>query len=435
MFSLVWRWLAVASVLSISACMAPMHSTMLNGHGASVAQQVPDRSTTAPQRQAVRPSKPVAYVGDDLWARLRSGFAMADLPNDDRVSYWIAQYSSRPSLIGQEAERARPYLHHIVQALEQRGMPTELALLPWVESAYLVKAVSSKKAAGLWQFMPKTGQSFGLAQNAWVDERYDVVKATNAAIDYLASLYRQQNNDWHLALAAYNWGPTAVSKARRQQQAVGLPDDYSALPMPKETRDYVPKLLALKQLVADPARYGVQLPSIVNSPYFVQVKKTVDIDIRKMAQLAQMSEADFRQLNPSHKKPMIVGAQQRSILLPADNAVIYQRNIKQYRGKLASWRPYQSRKGELLSHIAKRHGISLVSLKSINGLSARHKVAKGGVILVPNRGKQVGVHQVKAGDTLSGLARRYGSTVAAIRQHNQLGQRPLRIGQVLTIPK
>jgi membrane-bound lytic murein transglycosylase D len=240
----------------------------------------------------------------DLWERIRRGFAMPGLDNDlvrDREQW----YSARPEYIFQMTERSRKYMFYIVEELERRNMPSELALLPFVESAFNPQAVSSAKAAGMWQFMPATGKTFDLKQNAFRDDRRDVLASTRAALDYLQKLY-VMFGDWHLALAAYNWGEGSVGRAIAKNQRAGLGVGYTDLNMPMETRFYVPKLIALKNIVAKPAAFNSRLPLIENHPFFQTVDIKRDIDVALAAKLAEVSVDDFKALNPSASRPVIL---------------------------------------------------------------------------------------------------------------------------------
>ena len=219
---------------------------------------------------------------NNLWERIRNGFAMTNL-NDDLVLHYQQWYMNRPDALRRMVERSRPYLHYIVEELEARGMPTELALLPMVESAFNPNANSSAHASGLWQFIPATGKRFNLEQNWWRDERRDVVSSTGAALDYLQAIY-DMHGDWHLALASYNWGEGAVKRAIGKNESRGLPTDYPNLTMPNETRNYVPKLQALKNILGDPAMISqLGLPVIPNEPYFATLETRRPMDVKTAA--------------------------------------------------------------------------------------------------------------------------------------------------------
>src|SRR5918999_4683136 len=222
---------------------------------------------------------------DDLWQRIRYGFAMPDLDNT-LVREKTRYYAARPDYLQRIFDRSRLYLYHIVEEIEKRGLPTELALLPMVESAFNPMAYSRAHASGIWQFIPGTGKRFELEQNWWYDERRDIVESTNAALDYLEKLY-EMHGDWHLALASYNWGENAVARAIAKNRSAGKPTDYESLPMPAETRHYIPKLQALKNIIANPEPLGINMGPIPNQPYFASITKLRDIDVQLAARLAE----------------------------------------------------------------------------------------------------------------------------------------------------
>ena len=317
----------------------------------------------------------------DLWERIRRGYAMPDLDNQlvhDR-ELW---YSSRNDYILRMAERSRKYLFHIVEELERRNMPTELALLPFIESAFNPQAVSSAKAAGMWQFMPATGKTFELKQNAFRDDRRDVLASTRAALDYLQKLYGMFG-DWQLALAAYNWGEGSVARAIAKNQRAGLGTSYSELNMPMETRFYVPKLQAVKNIVSQPAAFNSTLPQIENHPYFQPVDIKRDIDVALAAKLAEVPLEDFKALNPSANRPVILAAGTPQILLPWDNAEIFQRNLEAYSGgRLASWTVWLAPTTMRPADAAKRVGMTEQALRSINNIPPRVVIKAGSSLLV-----------------------------------------------------
>ena len=323
----------------------------------------------------------------DLWERIRRGFTMPDLDTalvHDRESW----YSSRPDYIFRMTERSRKYLFHIVEELEMRNMPTELALLPFVESAFNPQAVSSAKAAGMWQFMPATGKSFELKQNAFRDDRRDVLASTRAALDYLQKLYGMFG-DWHLALAAYNWGEGSVGRAIAKNQRKGLGTGYTELTMPMETRFYVPKLQAIKNIVAAPDKFASTLPAIGNHPYFQTVDIKRDIDVVLAAKLAEVPLEDFKALNPSANRPVILAAGTPHILLPWDNAKVFENNLNSYGGgRLASWTVWIAPTTMRSAEAAKRVGMSEADLRNVNKIPARVVIRAGSTLMVP-RGERM----------------------------------------------
>ncbi len=317
---------------------------------------------------------------ENLWVRIRNGFAMTNL-NDDLVLYYQQYYQNRPEALRRMVERSRPYLHYIVEELEARGMPTELALLPMVESSFNPMAYSRSHASGLWQFIPATGKRFKLEQNWWKDERRDVIASTNAALDYLQSIY-EMHGDWHLALASYNWGEGAVKRAIEKNESRGLPTDYPNLTMPNETRHYVPKLQALKNIFANPLlvqRLGLQ--DIPNEAYFATLASPRTMDISTAARLANMSVDEFQRLNPSHNRPII--RRESSLVLPTDKLETFRANLNNQQTSLTHWQAYTVTSTERLDQIAARFSTTASELARANGLSERVRLAAGSTLLVP----------------------------------------------------
>ena len=322
----------------------------------------------------------------DLWERIRRGFAMPNL-DTDLVRQQQQWYLSRPDYIDRMVERSRLYLFHVVEELELRGMPTELALLPYVESAFNPQAVSSAKAAGLWQFMPGTGRDFQLTQNVLRDERRSVLDSTRAALDYLQKLH-DMFGDWHLALAAYNWGQGNVAKAIERNRAAGLPTGYLDLNMPAETRNYVPKLQAVKNIIADPKLYGEMLPDIGNHPFFDTVDITRDIDVEMAARLAGVRLEDFKALNPSQRKPIIFAAGTPQILLPWDNAAVFKKNLAAADPTtLASWTAWVAPSTMATREAARQVSMDEGDLRELNGVPRGMMIKQGSTLVVPRNGK------------------------------------------------
>ena len=321
----------------------------------------------------------------DLWDRIRAGFAMPELdsPLVEQRTRW---YLARPDLLAQMLARGAPYLHFIVEEVERRGLPTELALLPFVESAMNPTALSHASAAGLWQFIPATGRRFDLSQDWWVDQRRDVVDSTRAALDYLQEVHAMHGDDWFLALASYNWGENAVARAVAYNRARGRPTGYEHLRMPTETRHYVPKLLALKRIVADAATLGVELPPVADAPYFVSIEHPVPMDLKLAAHFAEMSVEDFVALNPAHNRPVIAASRHNEIRLPVDRVATFleaaERHAQQRR-PFVSWKPHTLANGETIESIAERTGSTAAEIRRANGLPANRRLRPGSRILVP----------------------------------------------------
>ena len=325
----------------------------------------------------------------DLWQRIRNGFGMPDL-HDPLVADRQSWYLNRPDMLRRIFERSQRYLYHIVGELERRGMPTELALLPMVESAYNPLAHSPARAMGIWQFIPSTGKNYKLDQNWWVDERRDIIASTDAALSYLQNIY-EMHGDWHLALASYNWGEYAVGRAIAKNQAKGLPTDYASLTMPAETRYYVPKLQALKNIIAHPEVFGFHLAPISNQPYFETVMKPVRIDVAVAARLAEIPVEEFVSLNPAYHRPVMNGNQAGPLVLPAGKVGTFLANLERYEAEdrpLSNWETYRMKRGDTLEKVAARYKISAERLQQINGITRRVKVGPGFNLLVPRPGSQ-----------------------------------------------
>ncbi|MBS0309643.1 MAG: transglycosylase SLT domain-containing protein [Proteobacteria bacterium] len=395
----------------------------------------------------------------DVWARIRNGFGIPDLDNQ-LVKNQTDWYSSRPDYIQRTTTRASLYLFHVVQELEKRNMPTELALLPFIESAFNPQAYSSAKAAGMWQFIPSTGRDFNLKQSAFKDERRDVLASTDAALNYLQKLYGMFG-DWQLALAAYNWGEGSVQRAVNKNRAAGLPTDFNSLmkQMPAETQNYVPKLQAVKNIIAAPASYGITLPKVDNQPYFVTIGKTRDIDIKVAAQLAELSVDEFMALNPQFNRPVITGSSSTQILLPQSNAQKFKSNLAKWGHALSSWTSHTVTSArEKIEHIAERFHTTPQVIREVNHIPPKMVLKAGSTILVPRTEEtsekdispEVADNAVvtmapdapemrklfiKVGkrDNLASIARRYKVSTAQIKTWNHLKHDKLALGQRIEV--
>jgi membrane-bound lytic murein transglycosylase D len=416
---------------------------------------------TAPQIEVYANGEPLIEWRDeeaadeaykDLWERIRAGFAMHEL-DSPLVQRHEAWYLNRPEYVERMIDRSRRYLYHIVEEVEKRGMPTEIALLPMIESAFNPVAYSRMRAAGMWQFIPSTGRRYGLQQTWWYDGRRDVLAATDAALDYLQTLH-DMFGDWQLALAAYNWGEGAVKRAMAKNRRAGKRTDYVSLKMPKETRNYLPKLQAVKNIVANPELFKLALATVPNRPYFAVVNAPAHMDVALAAKLADVPLEEFRYLNPGHQRPVITVAN-RQLLVPIDKVDVFQSNLESNDQPLVTWQTYQLKKGEKLEHVASKFDISLERLNEVNGLTSRKRVRPGQMVLVPMEDdattnldetyastdfqapvddyhKRV-IYRVKSGDTLSSIARRYGTSVSRIKDWNGMRSNTVRAGQRLTI--
>jgi membrane-bound lytic murein transglycosylase D len=366
-------------------------------------------------------------------------------------------YASRPDYIQRMTDRSRKYLFHIVEELERRNMPTELALLPFIESAFNPQAVSSARAAGMWQFMPATGKDFDLKQNVFRDDRRDVLASTRAALDYLQKLYGMFG-DWHLALAAYNWGEGNVSRAIARNQRAGRGTSYTEIVMPNETRNYVPKLQAVKNIVTNPDQFRAELPAINNHPYFQSVTLSRDMDVELAARLADVELDDFKALNPQLSRPVILAAGTPQILLPWDNATVFKRNFEAHdAGKFATWTAWSAPSTMTVSEAARRVGMNENELRTVNSIPPRMLIKAGSVLIVPRKGNtqsDVASHvadngqlslapesvtrrtTVKAGkhDTVASIATRYKLSPAQVAEWNEVGtSATFRAGQQIVL--
>jgi peptidoglycan lytic transglycosylase D len=386
----------------------------------------------------------------NLWQRVRDGFGMPELdtPLVARQERWFA---SQPDYVGRMSERARLYLYFIVQEVQRRGMPTEIALLPMIESAFNPTAYSPANASGIWQFIPSTGKHYGMQQNWWHDGRRDVISATNGALDYLQTLH-DEFGDWELALAAYNCGERCVQHAQTRNRRRHQPTDFVHLRLPRETRNYVPKLIAMKHIISDPAAYGIVLADVPNQPYFAAIIPSRHIDVSLAAQLAGISLDDFKALNPGNSRPVILQDDSTRILIPAANADVFMANLENHDKPLVSWQAYQSKKGESLEKLAARFNTTPDALRKANGLLHGTQVANGQELLVPAADDDANrefvafnmhlaptlddshalIHIVRRGESLSVIAHHYHVSIAALKAHNH-GRIMIRPGQRLII--
>jgi membrane-bound lytic murein transglycosylase D len=387
----------------------------------------------SPKLEIQEPNGAIATVDltatcSDVWERVRKGFAMPEL-NNDLVTSQQVWYLNRPDHIKGLVERSRRYLFYIVEEIEKRGLPTELALLPMVESALNPMAYSPARASGLWQFIPSTGRSYGLEQNWWLDERRDIVASTGAALDYLQAIY-EMHGDWHLALASYNWGENAVARAIARNEAAGLPTDYMSLSMPAETRNYVPKLQALKNIFAQPQLFGIALDPIPNRPYFATVKKAGDMDIAVAARLAETPVEEFRALNPSHNRPIIRSRGETELIVPVDKVDRFLSNLEQHHRPFVSWHTYTLGKREKLERVAARFGVSAARLREVNGLAWNARVPDGRTLLVPADNAAVPAAATYAAAALDTMpARPYAAAYVVTGRNTRLARSDVHMRQ------
>ena len=401
----------------------------------------------------------VSPLPPDLFVRLRGGFKLEDVdqPAVDRELNW---YANHPDYLERTWGRAEHYLHYIVQQLNARSMPLELALLPVVESAFEPYAYSRARASGLWQFIPNTGSNYGLKQNWWYDGRRDVVASTRAALDYLQSLHDSLDGDWLLAIAAYNCGEGNVQRAVNHNLRLGKPVDFWHLKLPTETRAYVPKLLAMRRIVANPAAYGLEFSQIDDEPYFAQVSTGGQIDLQVVAEIAGITKDDLYELNPAFHRWATDPTGPYSLLVPAYVADGLEQTLltltPEQRMRVAH---YEVQRGDTIAAIAKQNSTTPELLRHLNGLDANEKPVVGSTLMVPSatidlpekalraaalvdrperiRGRRSahrGLHVVRRGDTLFGIAHRLGTDVHTLARLNNMDVTdPLRAGQRLVV--
>jgi membrane-bound lytic murein transglycosylase D len=454
--------LSVFSFAAFATLTACMSLSMPGAFAADLALPVftPQQRTLADQAEESLELQILTLPSVDIWSRIRKGYGIPDLDNP-LVATQTNWYATRPDYIQRTTLRASRYLYHVVEELEKRNMPMELALLPFIESAFNPQAFSSAKAVGMWQFMPATGLDFNLRQSTFKDDRRDVLASTEAALTYLQRLYGMFG-DWQLALAAYNWGEGSVQKAINRNRAAGLPTDFNGLSplMPIETRNYYPKLQAVKNIIASPEQYSITLPKIENEPYFVSVGKTRDIDIKVAAQLAELSLDEFKALNPQFSKPVITGNNANTqILLPQINADKFKLNLAKWGHSLSSWTSHTVTVArERIDTIAARFGTTPQIIREVNNIPPNMRLRAGSTILVPKAEfslekdissdlverssmltepdvpdtRRVYVKVGKA-DTLASIAERNRVSVEQIQGWNKLRQGKVAAGQSLVI--
>lgn len=406
----------------------------------------------APETQQMESERPV----EDLMERLRAGYQLT-IPDNARIDTQVKWFTGHQKYLTRVQERATPYLHFIVEEAEKRNMPTELVLLPIIESGFQPFAYSPGRAAGLWQFIPSTGRHFGLKQNWWYDGRRDVVAATQAALDYLASLAEQFDGDWALALAGYNAGAGTVQRAIKRNMKQGKPTDYWSLSLPKETMSYVPRLLAAAQVIKNPSQYGLTLSEIPNQPVFQQVDIESQLDIALAADMADISIETLYRLNPGFNRWATAPEGPHRLSIPIEKAERFLQALAELEPeKRLHWTRYKIQPGDSLGIIARKHRTTTALLRQINKLKGNN-IRAGRHLLIPvatkqldqythtadarlarkqntkRRGKRI-THRVQSGDTLWDIARRYNVSHQALARWNGISPRDtLRLGQTLVI--
>lgn len=425
-------------------CEKPADSSVL----AQVEAVTEEQTAPLPEKIALPPI--------DLWERIRLGYQM-QIPDNPRVSREIQWYASHPAYIDRIQQRALPYLHFIVEEVEKRGMPMEMALLPVVESAFQPFAYSPGRAAGIWQFIPSTGKIYGLKQNWWYDGRRDIVASTRAALDFLKDMAERFDGDWELALAAYNAGGGNVSKAIRRNKKKNKPTDFWSLKLPRETQGYVPRLLAIASIIGKPADHGITIPTIANSPYFDSVDIESQLDLALSADMAEISIEELYRLNPGFNRWATAPQGPHRLNIPIDKVDGFTDKLAELDPeKRLQWKRYKIRNGDNLGAIARKHNTTVALLQQVNKLRG-NRIRAGKHLLIPVASKQLNqyslsvdqrmaknlnrkrsgtkrIYTVKRGDTLWDIARSYKVSHKALARWNGLSPKDtLKTGRKLAI--
>lgn len=459
------QWASVSLAVSIMTACQPSAMQVRPDNAGREKPVSPAEMKLAGQAANIIPDKilfavnPDDYVVDhhNIWERIRGGFQLQDEPDYPRLMSELHWYQQHDKYLQRVVDRAEPFLHYIIQEAEKRGLPAELALLPIVESAFQPFAYSHGRAAGIWQFIPSTGRLYGLKQNWWYDGRRDVYASTRAALHYLDNLNKEFHGNWLHALAAYNSGSGTVRKAISHNKRRHKPTDFWHLDLPRETQAYVPKLLALKRIVADPQKYGISLRCIQDVPQFQIVKVGSQIDLGMAADMADVDLETLYRLNPGFNRWATAPNGPHQLLIPVDNADDFRDQLAELPpSKRIQWKRHKIRSGETLSEIADRYSVSVKNLERINELRGS-QIRQGHYLIIPvasrslsdynltayqrkkrlqnirRKGTRI-VHIVQSGDTLWDISRKYKVNTRSLARWNSMGTRdPLRTGQKLVI--
>ncbi len=378
-----------------------------------------------------------------LWTRIRDGFLFEpSIIDNPRIDQQRLYFATQPRYFELTSQRAQRYLHYVVEELDKRDMPLELALLPFVESGYNPMAYSTSHAAGIWQFIPSTGQVFALRQDDWYDGRRDITASTTAALDYLTKLGDMFEGDWLLAVAAYNCGEGCVGRAVKRNQELGLPADYWNLQLPAQTMDYVPRLLALAQIVRSPQQYGAILPTLNDEPYFAQITIRRPLDLFKAAELASISTDEIKYLNPAFKHRVVTPSEPYQLLIPVEQAEQFSTALARLPdSERIPFSRYTVRRGDNLSQIARKHNLSVDALRQANDIQGS-LISIGQTLMVPHgptaqtasapAARQQRIYTVQSGDSLYSIARRFNVEIKQLRAWNGVDTH-LKPGQQLTL--
>ena len=399
-------------------------------------------------------SSDLPFKSISIWPRVKDGFALNSKPSKKAkkiIKKYEKWYKDRPEYIERMLNRSGKYLFYVVEQVQLRGMPTEIALLPMIESAYNPLAKSRMKAMGMWQFIPSTGKVYGLKQNWWRDDRRNVIDSTTAALDYLEKLHGMFGT-WELALAAYNAGEGRVGRSIKRNKKLKRPLDYYNIRLPRETRNYVPKLLAIKNIINSPEKYDLYITDIADKPYFASIPIPKEIDTALIAEFAEIPMEEFQLLNAQHKRPLMRSEHySQEVLLPIDSIQTFHINMEIYDQPLVSWKTYKPKNGEKVYQVAKKFGINTKVLAQINQISSRKRFRRNSIVLIPSKSalktnfplnkdslfnySSIVTHHVSPGETLSHISDDYNISVRDLMEFNELKSTKIISGSTLDIPK
>ncbi len=477
----------VAVVLSLTACQSTILNRLVSPSEEtqdSKTESEPDLSKLVSEEIVIAAAMPITNDGqddilerdtdplplepvvpaqiDDIWERIRNGFVLDRHLDNPRVKAELNWYLRHPKYLDRVSTRATRYLYQIVNEIEQRNLPMELALLPVVESAFDPFAYSHGRASGLWQFIPSTGKLYGLKIDYWYDGRRDVIEATNAALNYLHASYKSLDEDWLLALAAYNSGEGNVRYSIRKNRKAGKPTGFFSLGLLRETRAYVPRLLAISEVIANPEKYDIELKPIANDPYFEVVDTGSQIDLSRAAELADISIEELYLLNPAFNKWSTHPDGPHQLLIPVNNADKFSKALEETPiEKRISWQRYKIRNGDNLGSIALKYGTTVNTIRSANRIKGNRIIA-GKSLLIPvatntsdhyqlsdterlksrqayvekKLGTEPDRYKVRSGDNLWDLSRKFGVSMRALAKWNGMATTDLLLpGRELLIFK
>ena len=451
-------------VLLLAGCQItqPVDQTTSPNSEEANSPQVQTSTNRTHANKPVQPAKVLPKVvtpqqQKDVWQRIAMQLSM-DIPDHKSISYYRTWYLKHPNHLKTVSKRAEPFLYLITEKIEQRGLPLELALLPIVESSFDAFAYSHGSAAGLWQFVPGTGEMYGLEQNFWYDGRRDVDAATDAALDYLTYLNKRFDGNWNHAIAAYNSGGGRISSAIRKNQKAGKATDFFSLDLPTETTGYVPKLLAVADIIANQEKYGITIPAIANKPVLELVDPQEQLDLAIAANYASMTVKELQSYNPAYNQWATSPTGPYQLLIPVDKADTFMQKVQQNRGKGMKLVRYKVKSGDSLSVIAQQHSTTTKVIQTANNLTS-NSIRAGQYLMIPTsvkdekayalsasnrlaktqsmaRGKYKLSHTVTSGDSLWSIAKQHNISHQSLAKWNGMGPRDtLKIGQKLVIWK